>query len=64
MGGRVTKSRALVLASMRDSERKYEDCKQHKRVGKKLIPRRDSERKDRETGQAQSHLKNPSYVSP
>ena len=28
------------------------------------IPRRDSERKDRETGQALSHLKNPSYVSP
>jgi hypothetical protein len=30
----------------------------------KLIPGRDSERKDRETGQARSRLKNPSYVSP
>jgi hypothetical protein len=34
------------------------------RLIKELIPRRDSERKDRETGQAQTRLKYLSCVSP
>ena len=60
-------NRALVLASMKDSECKdgsEYNINMIRLIEKGLIPRRDSERKDREMEQVQSRLKNLSCVSP